>query len=560
MLIDLYSIRKHLSQGKTIFDLPLKVTYYARVSTLLDAQLNSLENQKTYYTNFIKSIPNWTFVEGYIDEGISGTSVNKRQDFLRMIEDAKRGMFNLILTKEISRFSRNTVDSIQYTQELLSYSVGVLFQNDNLNTFDPDAELRLTIMSSIAQEEIRKLSDRVRFGYKRSIEAGKVNGSNNIWGYNKSKGKLQINKEEAEIVRLIFQEYSNGKMGTNKVGYYLFEKYGIKSSTGKPLTGKVITDIIRNPKYKGYYCAHKETVIDYHNKKRLKFDKSDWVIYKDNDNCPPIVSEELWENCNTLLEHNSKKAKTNTRTDLRYALSGKIKCFKDGATFTRGSWKNRKTGEITYYFGCSNYRKYGKIKKDGCNTPVIKTSELYIIFKTILTNILDNKSVIINEMIKYIDESSINVDLTKDIYEIDRKIEKIQNAKLALIDMRANNEINIEEYNVSKKNYDSEIQKLNAKKDDYKRRTIKIDSKSLTNNLIEKINSVILEDEESVFNILGSIINTIYVEKIEDNEDKKKMMLHIKLNILNSIENEDLIGKKILLPFCECKRFCSSYG
>ena len=168
--MDLYAIRNMLSQGKSIYDLPLRVTFYARVSTDRYEQLNSLENQVTYFENFIKEQENWTFVEGYVDEGISGTSVKKREDFLRMVDDAKRKKFDLILTKEISRFSRNTLDSIKYTQELLSNSVGVHFLSDNINTFQPDSELRLTIMSSIAQEEIRKLSERVRFGYKRSVE------------------------------------------------------------------------------------------------------------------------------------------------------------------------------------------------------------------------------------------------------------------------------------------------------------------------------------------------------------------------------------------------------
>ena len=125
MLMNLYTIRNMLSQGKSLLDLPLRVTYYARVSTDHEEQLNSLENQVMYFENYIKSQTNWIFVSGYVDEGISGTSGNKRDNFLKMINDAKKGMFNLILTKEISRFSRNTVDSIQYTQELLTCGVGV---------------------------------------------------------------------------------------------------------------------------------------------------------------------------------------------------------------------------------------------------------------------------------------------------------------------------------------------------------------------------------------------------------------------------------------------------
>ena len=195
--MDIYEIRQALNSGKTIYDIPLRVTYYARVSTDKDEQLHSLSAQVSYYTEFIQNNKNWILVDGYVDEGISGTSVGKRENFLRMIDDARAGNFDFVITKEISRFSRNTLDSIQYTQELLKCGVGVFFQSDNINTLMPDAELRLTIMSSIAQDEVRKISERVKFGFKRAIENGVVLGSNRIWGYTKQDGKLVIDEKEA---------------------------------------------------------------------------------------------------------------------------------------------------------------------------------------------------------------------------------------------------------------------------------------------------------------------------------------------------------------------------
>ena len=178
--MDLYDIRTALNAGKSIYDLPLRVTYYARVSTDKDEQLHSLAAQVRYYTEYIQRNPRWVFVEGYVDEGISGTTVGKRENFLRMVQDAEAGHFDFILTKEISRFSRNTLDSIKYTQDLLRYGVGVLFESDNINTLMPDAELRLTLMSSIAQDEVRKISERVKFGFKRAIENGVVLGNNKM--------------------------------------------------------------------------------------------------------------------------------------------------------------------------------------------------------------------------------------------------------------------------------------------------------------------------------------------------------------------------------------------
>ena len=176
-------LREQMRQGKSIFDLPLRVTFYARVSTEKVEQQGSLENQIQYYTEFIQKNPNWTYIPGYIDEGISGTSTYKRDSFLRMIADAQRGMFDFIITKEISRFSRNTLDSIQYTQELLENNVGVLFQNDNINTLDSDSEFRLVVMAGVAQDEVRKLSERLKFGFRQSIKNGHVLGNNRLWGY-----------------------------------------------------------------------------------------------------------------------------------------------------------------------------------------------------------------------------------------------------------------------------------------------------------------------------------------------------------------------------------------
>src|SRR5574344_2811818 len=158
--MDLYRIREEFKNGKTIYDLNLRVAYYARVSTDKYEQLNSLENQVNYFEEMIREKENWEFIDGYVDEGISGTSTNKRDSFNRIIKDAKEKKFDLIVTKEVSRFARDTLDSIKNTRELLEDGVGVYFTNDNINTLDPDSELRLTIMTSLAQEEVRKLSER----------------------------------------------------------------------------------------------------------------------------------------------------------------------------------------------------------------------------------------------------------------------------------------------------------------------------------------------------------------------------------------------------------------
>ena len=219
--MNVLKIRNEMRNGKSIFDMPLRVTFYARVSTDKDEQLNSLENQIQYYTDLIQSKVSWTYIPGYIDEGISGTSTKKRDSFLQMIEDAKAGRFDFIITKEISRFSRSTLDSIQYTQELLEHNVGVLFQNDNINTLDPDSEFRLVVMAGVAQDEVRKLSERLKFGFRQAIKNGHVLGNDKLWGYDKKDCILTINESEAKAVRRIFDLYANQKMGIRRISQKL---------------------------------------------------------------------------------------------------------------------------------------------------------------------------------------------------------------------------------------------------------------------------------------------------------------------------------------------------
>ena len=242
--------REDLRKGKTIYDMNLKVAYYGRVSTDKDDQLNSLENQQNYFEDMIKENSNWIFTRGYIDEGISGTAVKNRDSFLKMIEDATLGKIDLILTKEISRFSRNTVDSIKYTEYLLKQGVIVYFLSDNLNTIQEDAEFRLTIMSSMAQDEVRKLSERVKFGINRMIKDRKLIGGN-LTGYYKKNGIYEINPNEAPLIKYLFTTYASGSLGLKKIGEELAQ-LGYLNSKGKPYSQTALAKMLSNPRYKDW--------------------------------------------------------------------------------------------------------------------------------------------------------------------------------------------------------------------------------------------------------------------------------------------------------------------
>ena len=457
--MDLYEMKQALNTGKTIYDLPLRVTYYARVSTDKDEQLHSLSAQVQYYSQYIQSCPNWRFSEGYIDEGISGTSVNKRENFLRMIDDARAGKFDFIVTKEISRFSRNTLDSIQFTQELLRCGVGVLFQSDNINTLLPDSELRLTIMASIAQDEVRKISERVKFGFKRAIEKGTVLGNNRIWGYQKCSGRLVIDEEEAQVVRLIFELYANQRMGIRTISNYLAD-HGYENSRGNAFSFSTIRGILSNPKYKGFYCGRKSSKIDYKLSTIKTFAPDQWVMYKDEEAVPPIVSEALWEKANAILTRRSAKQSAQDKSSYqnKYTYSGKILCGIHQEPYYRSVYRY-KTGDKEVW-QCREYTQKGK---RGCPSPTIYTSELDEIMRKVLEERSIPKSEIIQELLELYGSMEDEGQAAADAANVQSNIDEVMRRKDKLLDLSIDGRISNEEFSMRNRRFNEELEILQQK-------------------------------------------------------------------------------------------------
>lgn len=454
--MDLYEIKQALNTGKNIYDLPLRVTYYARVSTDKDEQLHSLSAQVQYYSQFIQACPNWRFVDGYIDEGISGTSVHKRENFLRMIDDAKKGMFDFIVTKEISRFSRNTLDSIQFTQELLRSGVGVLFQSDNINTLMPDSELRLTIMASIAQDEVRKISERVKFGFKRAIEKGTVLGNNRIWGYQKEDGRLVIDEKEAEVVRLIFELYANRRMGIRTISNYLADQ-GYENSKGNAFSFSTIRGILSNPKYKGFYCGRKSSKIDYKMSTIKTFTPDQWVLYKDEENVPPIVSEELWEKANLILAKRSAKQSAEDKTSYqnKYPYSGKVFCGIHHEPYYRSVY-HYKSGDKEVW-QCQEYTRKGK---SGCSSPIIYTSELDEIMRKAMEEVTIQKAEIVHDLLQVYSSLEGGKKVEENVAKCRSNMEEIQRRKDKLLDLSIDGKISDEEFSLRNDRFNQELEGL----------------------------------------------------------------------------------------------------
>ncbi len=371
--MDILNIRA-LLRAKSIYDIPLRATYYARVSSESDEQLNSLDNQIAYYEDLIRRNRAWTYVPGYVDEGLSGISTKKRKHFNEMIADAKEDAFDLIITKEISRFARNTLDSLQYTRELLGWGVGVFFQNDNINTLDEDAELRLTIMSSIAQDELRKLSSRVKFGHQQAIKSNVVLGNSRIFGYKKDEKRLVIDESQAPMVRDLFRLYATGEYSMKQLETLFYEQ-GYRNYNGNKIAHTTMSGIISNPKYKGYYVGNKVRIVDMFTKKQKFLPPEEWVMFKDETGeiVPAIVSEELWDKANEVLTRRSEDVK-NRQGICNHAnlLTGKLYCAHCGAAYYRRESKS-KDGTVNSKWVCS-----GKINNgaDACPSFPIYEDEI----------------------------------------------------------------------------------------------------------------------------------------------------------------------------------------
>lgn len=457
--MEVRKIRSEMRMGRSFYDLPLRVTFYARVSTDQDEQINSLENQVQYYTELIQSKPNWKFVPGYIDEGISGGSTKKRDNFNRMIRDAKAGMFDFIITKEISRFSRSTLDSIKYTQELLDYNVGVFFQNDNINTLDTDSEFRLVIMAGVAQDEIRKLSERLKFGFRQAIKNGHVLGNDKLYGYDKKDCVLTVNEEEAEIIRIIFDLYGNQRLGTRTISKRLME-LGYTSREGNAFNTLTIRHILENPKYKGWYCGNKSQSVDYRTKRNVLLDESEWVTHPD-PSIPAIVSEELWNRANALYKRRREEMKSHSSGisfHNRYPYSAKIYCEEHGTTFHRQVIQTKKGQQEVWQ--CKVYRSHGRA---ACSAPQIRSSDLDVILSDIFKELVRDKEKIIDSLVTVLTNIPKEVDYGKLRCQVENEMDDLERKKNRLLDLSIAGALTVEEFKERNDAFNAQILECQGK-------------------------------------------------------------------------------------------------
>lgn len=450
-----------INQSSKALNEKKRVAAYCRVSTDSEDQTNSFESQQRYFRQYIEQRPDWVLYEIFADEGITGTNTKKRREFNRMIDCAKRGEFDLIITKEISRFARNTLDSIYYTRDLKKHGVGVIFMNDNINTLDGDAELRLAIMSSIAQEESRKTSERVKWGQKRRMEQGVVFGRSML-GYDIRRGKMYINQKGADIVRLIFHKFVDEGKGTHIIAKELCEE-GIAPMHVKEWHSSVILRIIRNEKYCGDLVQKKTYTPDFlsHEKKYNK-GQEEFIIIKNHHE--PIISREIFMQANKILDERSLSQKEKNKYSRRYIFSGKIKCGCCGKSYV-ARYKTRQDGSIYKAWRCSEAAKHGAFhidkfdNKTGCSGVSIRNEDavylMYLVTKRLKLDNEKNVSSLIS-VIKSVLKSSNNTALDG----LKENIKFVEDNRHKLVELYFSGRINESEFNEAEAIYSSEIKEL----------------------------------------------------------------------------------------------------
>lgn len=454
------------------------VVYYGRVSTEHEAQLAALENQLQWYDDQTSRHTNWNVLQKYIDEGITGTQAKKRPAFLKMLEDARAGKFDLIVTREVCRFARNTVDTLVTTRELKNLGIEVYFVEDNIWTMDGDGELRLTIMATLAQEESRKVSERVRAGQKISRDKGVLYGNGNIIGYDRVGGTYVINEEQAETVRMIYDLYLQGN-GLTKVAKEISRR-GRKDGHGNvSWTSSKISRILRNATYMGYKCYLKSFSNNYLEQKRINnLDESSYLYVKGD--FEPIISEEVWEKCNEIRKTRTTKLKVNNEERV-YGKKAtedvwlrKLRCS-CGSTFRKNKWRTNKRGDEVFGYQCYNQVNNGSKKfreKNGldtegyCDIRMVGDWKLEIMAKKVLEGVwLDHKEAVL-EVYRLLNEHYQSDAKTNQaaLSAIEGKIARAKHKIDNLIDMRSDGEITKEEFKSQKEVVDDLLQKYAEEK------------------------------------------------------------------------------------------------
>lgn len=436
----------------------LRVAAYCRVSTDSQEQLVSLETQKLHYESYIKANPNWEFAGIYYDEGISGTKKEKRSELLRLISDCEQKKIDFIVTKSISRFSRNTTDCLELVRKLVDLGVYIYFEKENLNTQSMESELMLSILSGLAENESLSIAENNRWSVQRRFQNGTFKISYPPYGYDYEDGKMIVNLEQAEIVRFIFKEALAGK-GAGKIADELNSK-GIKSKRDNKWASATIRGMLSNEKYVGDAILQKTYTDDNFNRHTNYGEKDKYYIQNHHE---AIISREDFEAVDKLINQHGKEkgiVKGSGKYQNRYPFSGKLKCSQCGSTFKRRIHTN---GNKKYVAWCC---KKHIAQADECSMKFIREDNLERAFITMMNKLIFGRKFILKPLLKGLRDMR-KADSISRISELEKLTEKNTEQKEMLIKLMAkgylepalfnkeNNELQIEV-----ENYRNEIESL----------------------------------------------------------------------------------------------------
>lgn len=408
-----------------------RVCAYCRVSTDTEEQLSSYETQVSYYEDYIKKRPDWEFSGIYADEGITGTNTKKRTDFHRMIDDCLLGKIDMIITKSISRFARNTLDCLQYVRMLKDKGIGVYFEKENIDTLDAKGEVLLTILSSLAQDESRSISENTRWGITRRFQKGKVRVNHTkFMGFDKDEnGELIVNEQEAVHMRRVVDEYLNGGKGLRKIKKGL-EADGILTATGGTVWHEaVIKKMLQNEKLAGDALLQKTITVDFLTHKRVKNEGQVPQYFVENSH-PAIISKETFQAVQREMERRSQLRgdKDRSRYTNRYPFSGKIVCGACGKKFTRKYWGAGKYKKPIWI--CRTRMEEGK---KGCSMPTLDEDKLQKTFVRVVNQLLTNKDTLISGMLENIEKVFREQTSMVDLALIESELKELHGELAALV-------------------------------------------------------------------------------------------------------------------------------
>ncbi|RQN12476.1 recombinase family protein [Clostridium butyricum] len=504
-----------------------RVCAYCRVSTDNEEQLSSYEAQVSHYTNYIQSKLEWDFAGIYADEGISGTNTKKRVEFNRMIEDCMAGKIDMVITKSVSRFARNTLDCLQYIRMLREKGIAVYFEKENINTLDAKGELLLVIMGSLAQEESRSLSTNTRWGIVHQFQEGKVRITHTKFlGYTKDEnGDLKIVPKEAKIIERIYKEYLQGKSAT-RIAKDL-EKDGIKTPTGrKRWWESTVTSILRNEKYMGDALLQKSLTVDFLTKKRVK-NKGHAQQYYVEDSHPAIISKEMFQQVQEELKRRSslrkKPTELKTRFTSEYPFSGITYCGKCGMKFRRKRWGTKKYAQDMWM--CMTRVDKGV---EACDMPAAHEEKLKQAFVRAINKAINDKEAFVKKIVENVEKVVPPIEEDLSIEEIEARLKELQQELMSLVRLNVNTGFDAEVYDGEYGRIAKEIESLREKKQ--RIQEAKLDD-TIRKNRAEQIAEIIKEqdlvkgfDEE----LFREVIDRVTVLSIVEVEFQFKSGLNVK--------------------------------